>query len=492
MWLPENAITNVQYPYHRALLLKTLPSTIAEVSLFSSMASAFWNLVESFKEIGPIAPHCAINISLYPLTRFVLPKFKSRAFHIWFHIIVGCLLAYILFLETVVYALAVTVLFYFFLDKDPRLCTFLAILTNCAANLYTKLNKDEDGWKYEITCIIMIQFQKIVATTINIYHGRLAKKSGEKNKREFFNKVALEEKPPFLEWFAYMMTPFGACSGPFYEFKLFTVVLELGQREHIKPGSRSRKRANLRWFSALFWDLFNLVFMKYGAITFYERPFYKNQHWIVRSLLCLVCTWIQSCRYFPAWHPCDAANYEAGVGESEFITEFDDISNLGMYDLLTSPSIGGWLQRWNHSAHIFWKRYLFYVLLDAKYPYSIAHHSTFIASALWHGFEPVYFMVLPEMISSTIADEIILKYWPAEKRGIVGNILYHYWKIMAMYNSTSTWWYRSYHAFWYVRRSHDYSMTYLTFAIFVLVEIYAAIFPMRKQKKGEEKQQKKE
>ena len=35
--------------------------------------------------------------------------------------------------------------------------------------------------------------------------------------------------------------------------------------------------------------------------------------------------------------------------------------------LESEASIGGWLQRWNHSAHIFWKRYLFYVQLYAKY-----------------------------------------------------------------------------------------------------------------------------
>ena len=439
-------------------------------------------VIQRMKEIGPIAPHCLINTSLYPLARFVLPKIKSRTFHVWFHIIVGTALAYILFLNTVLFPIIVTTVSYFLIDKDPRLCTFLVILTNCGTTLYTKLHKSKDGWKYEITSIILIQFQKIVSATINLYHGRQMKKTRQKNKREFFNRLAMEEKMPFTEWFAYMMTPFGACSGPFYEFKLFTVVLEIGQREHVKPGSRSRRRATLRWLTSIFWDLFNLFFMKYGAITFYERPFYKDQNWFVRSLLCLVCTWIQSCRYFPAWHPCDAANYEAGVGENEFVCEFDDVSNLGMYDLLTSPSIGVWLQRWNHSAHIFWKRYLFYVMLDCKFPYSVAHHMTFLASALWHGFEPVYFMVLPEMISATIADNLILKYWPAESRGLLWNVLYHYWKIMAMYNATSTWWYRSYSAFWYVRRSHGYSMTYMTFAVFATVELYSAFFAQKKKK----------
>ena len=88
-------------------------------------------VIQRMKEIGPSAPHCLINTSLYPLARFVLPKIKSRTFHVWFHIIVGTALAYILFLNTVLFPIIVTTVSYFLIDKDPRLCTFLAILTNC-------------------------------------------------------------------------------------------------------------------------------------------------------------------------------------------------------------------------------------------------------------------------------------------------------------------------------------------------------------------------
>ena len=299
----------------------------------------------------------------------------------------------------------------------------------------------------------------------------------------------MEKKPSLLNWFAYMFTPFGGISGPIFEYKLFEYILDIGNRKPIESSSRSRKTAKSRWLEALFWGTFNYFFFSKVQISFYSQPFYVNANWFVKLILMLACTCGQACKYFPAWSPVEAGIYETGVAECDLIEDYYDVSNLTILDLLKSESIGIWLQRWNHSSHIFFKHYVFYPLLDGGYGYAIAHHSVFIASAIWHGFDPVYYLLLPEMICSTVADNIILRYCPFNEMPFWGKLVYHFWVILAMFNSTSTFWYRTSEAFFFVRRSNNYIGTIITVAVFVFCEILTLVKrpPKRIKKDGNEK-----
>lgn len=427
-------------------------------------------LKEQVLAIGPSAFLFVISTFLWPLSRFVLVRIKSRSFQIWFHIIFGLILAYILFLNDIIIPIVFCISSYFIIDKfKPVVIFLLAFVFNSAINVY-QLRKSASGWEFEVTCIVMIMMQRVIATSFNIYHGRQISQ-GEKKKREFFNKLAILEKPPFLEWVAYCFTPMGSNSGPHLEFKIFSYMLDCGNRPPIKKDSISRKRAISRYISGFCWAGFNLVFMNKFGPDFYEQPFYTQAPVYIRHFLMIFCTIGQACRYFPAWHPVEAAIYELGAGECEYITDFNDISNCSIFDVLTSRTVGEWLQRWNHTSHIFWKRYLLYPLLDAKYPYQIAHHSIFVFSALWHGFSPVYFLVLPEMIASTVADSLLTLYFPIKSRSLSMKFFCHYFTIMSMMNSTSTWWYRSFDLFFSVRKSHQYSGTVITFFVTLLLEL---------------------
>jgi hypothetical protein len=118
---------------------------------------------------------------------------------------------------------------------------------------------------------------------------------------------------------------------------------------------------------------------------------------------------------------------------------------------------------------------LFYPLKDAGVPYFIAHNSTFVGSALWHGFEPVYFLMLPEMIAAVFADELLLKYFPVDKMSRLGRVMYGAWIVGSMYTATSTFWYRTYYAFFFVRNSHCWSGTIMIFTVLIVMGAYSLI-----------------
>lgn len=432
-------------------------------------------LINSLLDIGVVAFLVVMNAALWPISSFILPKIKSKTAQVYFHLIYGVFLSVVLFKQQIIYPIAFAVISYFVIDKGPVIGCSFALFFNTLTNLIYKL-QDTNTWEFEVTCMTMIQFQRICSTSFNIAHGKQ-----ETFKRPFYKPFAMKQKPSFLFWFAYLFTPIGAFSGPTFEYNLFDYILDCGNRPKIASNSRSRKMAIRRWLEGILFSVFNVLFMSSVGIGFYSQPFFLKSPTFVRLLLMLVCTCGQACRYFPAWSTIEASIYELGLGESELINDFYDVSNMSIFDLLASNSVGIWLQRWNHSSHIFFKRYLFYPLYDNNYGYAIAHHSVFIASALWHGFEPVYFLVLPEMICSTIADDLILQYLPYEKMPIWLKPIYHFWIILCMFNTTSTWWYRTYDSFFFVRRSVKYLGTIIIFTVFIIMFALSLIKPPKKR-----------
>ncbi|KAH0791972.1 MBOAT family protein [Histomonas meleagridis] len=342
---------------------------------------------------------------------------------------------------------------------------------NTAVNLYQKLKACE-SWDFEVTAIVMILFNRIVITTFNLYDGRQIKE-GKTIKREFAKRLALEKKPSLIDWFAYCLTPMGGNSGPAFEFKIFDYILTVGNRPKISANSKSRKYSIERFFSSIFWSIFNLLFMSKFQISFYSQPWFLRQNVFIRFLLSIICTIGQLCRYYPAWHPVESAIYETGVCETPLVEDFYDCSNMGLIQLLKTPSVGAWLQVWNHTSHIFFKRYLFYQLKDNGFSYTFSHHSVFVVSALWHGFDPVYLMLLPEVVSSSVADQLIQKYFQPNSSSKISFALYHFWKIASMSNATSTFWYRTFDSFFFVRKSIGYLGTIMSFSMFIIMNVYA-------------------
>jgi hypothetical protein len=222
-----------------------------------------------------------------------------------------------LFGKFVIVPIYIILLSYALIDGNPIVCIVFAVFINSATNLYEKL-KEPGGWEFALSCLVMVQFLKIVSATINVADGRRLTKC-LKLKRSFSDKPSLASKPSFLEWSAYMVSPYGIISGPFFEFQLFEIGLDVGIRDHINPDSPSRRRATLRCFSGIFWALFNIAFMKYGAIKIYSMPFHLNSPLLVRSVLSICCTSVQSWRYWSAWDPVDAGLCELGLAENDII-----------------------------------------------------------------------------------------------------------------------------------------------------------------------------
>lgn len=381
---------------------------------------------------------------------FLFPKIKNRNISLITHIIIGLIFYYLLFQARILFCLIPSVFIYPFLDSQPFKVFIVALLGNSVMHFYHVLNAPA-SWSMEVTALGLTMFQKVVSISHNINDGR-KKAKGESFKVKHFEKVSLLKKPSILEWLAYCFTPFGSSSGPFFEYKLFDEIVACSEREHIKPDSVDRKMATNRYFGSMVYALLTSIGFRICSRNTYESDFYLESPLVLRLLMMLFLTCIQAVKYYTVWWTTEAALFEFGLLNSDCVYSNPEISisNLSFTDVLQSESCGIWLQRWNHSAHLFWKNYLFYRLFYGGYGYNVAYYSVFISSALWHGFKPVYYMVLPELLLCSATDRELRKKFDLTPSNIY---LFRLWVICANLFSTCSWWHSTANAFIYIRNT---------------------------------------
>ncbi|EAX97279.1 MBOAT family protein [Trichomonas vaginalis G3] len=390
----------------------------------------------------------------------------------------GFIMCYFLFGIRILFAICTALIAYPVLQFDPKYVTILAWIMNSITHIYHLINVSA-GWSMEITGTCIVIFEKIVSTPFNLYDGRRLKNK-EDIKRPHLIKFALTEKPSLFEWLSYCLTPFGGSTGPFFEFKYFDLMVTDHERAHIKSDSESRKLALFKYFGSFGWAVATVIGFKYCKLSTYYDPNYLNKPLIVRLALMILITSFQAIKYFSAWWLVEASLYEFGFLESDLVDskESPSFTNESFLYVIKSETCGQWMQRWNHSTHIFGKNYLFFRLLDAKYSYTLAFSAVFVCSALWHGFRPVYYMILPELLIAISADKRLNKILPNSDNFLVV-FLKRCWVVFTMLSATATWWSSTAQAFFYVRKTVNFAPQ--IFELIVLIILY--LIPVKTEKK---------
>jgi hypothetical protein len=156
----------------------------------------------------------------------------------------------------------------------------------------------------------MCLFQRIAATSFNLSDWR-QKPQGNELKRKRWDDVAVPDRPPLLEWFAYCMTPYGSFSNPFLEFKLFSFVLDCGSRPLISDDEHKHALSRYKW------SFLHAAFQLWGwhrvYETVYDTDVYLSASIPWRLILMMAFTHVQLGRYFPTWYCIDACFYASTI-----------------------------------------------------------------------------------------------------------------------------------------------------------------------------------
>jgi hypothetical protein len=387
-------------------------------------------------------------LPLYPLTRFVLPHLKSRRAMLYFNLAYGLCLNLLLFRWRTLFAIVTAVIGYLAVEWTPLYTMFLMYGLNTATHLWHFLHV-ERAWTMEVTGSCMMILQRVVSLCYNIDDGR------RKCRHERFATFSVATAPSALEFFAYVFSPFGAITGPFLEFRCFDFLCGIPTRAPIAADSPDRRRANLYFIGSITHAAVATMFGKYFTYeNSYGSSFYLSSPRVVRMFLMTAISLYYGAKYYVMWYAVQAALLECGLNASRFAQE-EDFSNVSVLYFLGSKTIGDWLQRWNHSAHLFLKNYLYIRFLDVGGNKTVGKLLVFVCSALWHGFKPPYYLVLIEMIYFSFGDLILLKRWPiAQDEPLWKEMLRHLYVMVSMFSAASAWWFGTWEAFRDIHASH--------------------------------------
>lgn len=417
-------------------------------------------------------------LTLYPLSRYVLPKIKSRDHAAILHLILGIAESFILFGKDTLIGFIVCLLPYLALRKTNTKIAFIVnIICLFSSQFYISFLGND--WALDITCHTMIVFIKIWAFICSIKDGK-DKSEGKTLKREQWNLMAIEKMPSLTYYLSYLYTPYGSFSNPFIDYNLFIYLLDTGKRDHSKLPEKDQKRAWMRYICSFPYAIIISYFMSVITYDCYLSDWYLGLPIPLRIIASMILTILTSARYFACWFAIEAGFYEAGLGSSGLI-DFYGISNLNFIDTLTSGSVAEWLRRWNHTTHLFWKNNLFTRLLNAGYGHNFASFAVLASSLLWHGFKANYFLVLPELFVISQCDALWDKLITPNTSKFI-KYLKMFYVLVSMLYTTSSWYYPSTQQFIYVRKT----LGFVPFILNIVVGIICYIMLIQR-KKGNKK-----
>lgn len=404
---------------------------------------------------------------LYPMSRWVFPKIKSRNTAAAVHMAYGAIMCFVLFgrIDGSLCVLYV-IISYFLITLPPLHASIISFILTMFSHLYIYLQGV--SWAFDFTGFTMCLFQRVCSLSFNLEDGQ-KKAKGEKIS-EKWAAVALDKKPTFLEFCAYGLTPYGSFCNPFIEFKLFDYILERGNHPDSSVTEEDHKTAKFRFFGSFAHTVVVMISLEYTNMDLYRSQFYLTKPLIIRLIILTLFTAVLVLRYFCTWWLVESGLYEFGLASSG-IVERDDISNLSLYSAMQSQTIQDWMRRWNHTTHLFWKKYLFTRLLNKKFSASFASTAVFVVSMSWHGCRPVFYMVLPETISLGKVDEYWNKKFPqTPNQPFWMTMLHRIWVVVAMMYTTSTWFFPWFKEFFEVRATVAFLPTLISIVLFVVLK----------------------
>jgi hypothetical protein len=439
-----------------------LPPTIIPVS---TGGNRHMGLIEPIWElVGPIryaALYMLACWTLLPLGLYIFPRIKSRQKSAWLHIILGVALSLSLFRGDTFLLLLAILVGYWAITIHPVGAGLCAFAMTSASHIAFAIRCG--GWAMDVSGNMMCLFQKILATSFNISDGR-KKQSGKELRSKRWNDVVLLERPSLLEWFAYCLTPFGSFGNPFIEFRIFDFMLDVGSRPPISEEEYKRAICQYKW--SFVHAIFQLFAWSHVNETAYESDLYVNSSVLSKLGLMIFFTHVQLGRYFPSWYCVEAAFIALGLMNNDVIPG-EECLNLDYSYAMRSPTCREYLRRWNHTTHLFWKNYLYTRMLDRGWSILLSDAAVKVATAIWHGFRPTFYWMIPEVIFLVNVDRMLIEVFPLEARPpLWKRLLYGTWTLLEMSYVSCTFYYPSTATYFKVRNSFYWIPEFLTVTVF--------------------------
>jgi lysophospholipid acyltransferase len=230
----------------------------------------------------------------------------------------------------------------------------------------------------------------------------------------------IKEKPTLLETFSFIFFYPSCLIGPSFEFKDYIQFIRLeGDYQNI-PWKQSNLAA-LKEFLMVLVCLFirlnlgkNFSTKYCGTEEYVEKSIGYKYIYMVLSMLVMRSTYYVGWKLSQSSINFSGLSYNKKLKTEDSEDNFDKIESCNLQEIELNLNPRTRIQYWNRTVHLWLKYYLFLRFINIPFkPFknnkTVASLLTFMISALWHGYYPVYFIFFFEyyMIEqvSTFLDE---------------------------------------------------------------------------------------
>ncbi len=211
--------------------------------------------------------------------------------------------------------------------------------------------------------------------------------------------------PSLLETFSYMFYYPSAIIGPSFEFSDFRKFIRKEKEYTNIPVSEAIKSGSLAFITSLL-NIICVVFLLEKFDAFYCTTDEFGAKSLVYKLAYFnIAMFMQRTKYYTGWKMSHAGvmlcglayNPQTNKKNDSVAHHFNKSENCDILIVELDPNAKKKIQFWNRTVHLWLKYNLFLRLININHPMfynkkSTASLITFMVSAFWHGFYPVYYI----------------------------------------------------------------------------------------------------
>jgi len=333
----------------------------------------------------------------FPLA-YVFLYIRSIQFRYIISLALGIIMQYFVYREEIVHPLALTTITYFmtkYYKGEAATPVFIVSFIYLSGYHFHRMYVDYGGWTVDASFVLMIFLTKYTSFACCVDDGtkRVEDLSADQNARK------IVEFPTVDQYFSYIFFfPTSIC-GPTYDYMEFYHFITRTGQHRLK-------------YNPLFEAVTTLLFgiLMFGAVAFIAPlyPFsfciteeYAN-YGILRQILGFnLAGYCSRMKYYAGFYLAQASVDASGLSfngyDAEGHAKYDKIVGVDIkLELADNPKFV--LDNWNKQVQLWLKRYVYFRYVsekDIKSNPRMAEQATlitFIASAFWHGFYPVYYI----------------------------------------------------------------------------------------------------
>jgi lysophospholipid acyltransferase len=250
-------------------------------------------------------------------------------------------------------------------------------------------------WEIDNTGQHMIACLKYISLAYNMQDSATIRTHPKKIAAE--QRQYLVDKPPsLLEYYSYMCFFPTFLVGPVIEFRTYMTFIK--RQDHFATIPAPFKESLTRMLHGLL--LMTLVVSigsRWSYAYLITDEFYQQSFFYKIGLFWLLGE-ANRLRFYLAWKFCEAGAVAAGLGyrgTKSTGPDWDGVKGINVLGCELAPNVKLFFDNWNISVADWLRRYCYNrIVLSKENPSqkwrSLAQHSTFVLSAVWHGLHPGY------------------------------------------------------------------------------------------------------